>query len=144
MIQQTNSPAKSNCIEFPVSRGKQETAIRVSELGEAGMRIDLSVPGGCLSDDTLTAESLHRLLRQGAEDKREIILNLAGVDLEGSTVGELIRVDKAMREKGGELRVIGAGRPLLQLFDIAKLDSLKIEPLVGLSANPDSRELHDF
>ena len=98
------------------------------------MRIDLSVPGGRLSEDTLSAESLHRLLREGVLSKREVTLNLAGVDLEGTTIAALIRADKELKDRGGELKIVGAGRPLLQMLDIARLDFLNIEPQVVAEA----------
>jgi anti-anti-sigma regulatory factor len=133
MIHQSNAPIKSNCIELPI-KSRQETAIRVSEPEEGKMRIDLSVPGGRLSEDTLSAESLHRLLREGVLSKREVTLNLAGVDLEGTTIAALIRADRELKDRGGELKIVGVGRPLLQMLDIARLDSLNIEPQVVAEA----------
>lgn len=73
-----------------------------------------------LGDETETLRSTVRDLI--AKEKKKIILNLAGVDyIDSSGVGELVASFTAVRNSGGELKLLNLTQKVQDVLNVTKL-----------------------
>jgi anti-sigma B factor antagonist len=73
-----------------------------------------------LGDET---EALRRSVRELiAKDKKKIVLNLAGIDyIDSSGVGELVASFTAVRNSGGELKLLNLTQKVQDVLNVTKL-----------------------
>jgi len=88
---------------------------------EVGRVIILDVRGRIILGDELNTlrEAIHSLI---GENKKKIILNLAGVDfIDSSGVGELVACFTSVRNTGGELKLLNLTQKVRDVLHVTKL-----------------------
>ncbi len=93
-------------------------------ISEQGSVTIISLEGNIMGgpDATLLNEEIHALLDQ---EKKKIILNLAGVDaMNSSGLGMLISGLTATKNAGGQLKLASASSKILSLLAVTKLTTL--------------------
>lgn len=88
----------------------------------------LEVPAGPL--DAGTAPALREALVRRCVAARKVVLDLKGVTfVDSSGLGAILGGFRAMREKGGDLKLCGPARPVRILFELLRLDRvMEIHP----------------
>jgi anti-sigma B factor antagonist len=60
-----------------------------------------------------------------AEGNRKFVLNLAGVEyIDSSGLGQLITIWTSIKNRGGQMAVLGPTKRVQRLFDITRLDTV--------------------
>jgi anti-sigma B factor antagonist len=85
--------------------------------------------------DLVSAAALREAVRRVvAEGSARVVVDLAGVVfMDSSGVGALVAGLKHARQAGGELRIAGAGRPVLTVLELTTLDRV-LRPYPDVSA----------
>lgn len=91
------------------------------ELGRAGETAVLTLSGRGRTSD---ADRLYALVEEVVEGGATgVVVDLSGVEFFGSYgVNALIRLDRAMRERGGAVRLVAPGPAIVDLLAKASLD----------------------